>query len=117
MTLSLKKNIKQERKNNMTRDEQIKQYAMSFKGKDMENEELKEIIRLAIIDGATWADANPVQPSLPSNIDEAAEEYAYTNWQSDDYHEGASEGLPFDAIGHTEKCFKAGSEWMKGQMK
>lgn len=55
------------------------------------------------------------QPSLPSNIDEAAEEYAYTNWQSDDYHEGASEGLPFDAIGHTEKCFKAGAEWMAEQ--
>ena len=55
------------------------------------------------------------QPSLPSNLDEAAEEYAYTNWEDDDYHEGASEGLPFDAIGHTEKCFKAGAEWMAGQ--
>jgi len=55
------------------------------------------------------------QPSLPSSLDEAAEEYAYTNWQSDDYHEGASEGLPFDAIGHTEKCFKAGAEWMSEQ--
>lgn len=55
------------------------------------------------------------QPSLPSNLDEAAEEYAYNNWEDNDYHTGASEGLPFDAIGHTEKCFKAGAEWMAGQ--
>ena len=55
------------------------------------------------------------QPSLPSNLDEAAEEYAYNNWEDNDYHTGASEGLPFDAIGHTEKCFKAGAEWMEGQ--
>ena len=56
-----------------------------------------------------------LQPSLPSNLDEAAEEYAYINWQSEDYHEGASEGLPFDAIGHTANCFKAGAEWMAEQ--
>lgn len=55
------------------------------------------------------------QPSLPSNLDEAAENYAYNNWEDNDYHTGASEGLPFDAIGHTEKCFKAGAEWMAGQ--
>ena len=53
--------------------------------------------------------------ALPSNLDEAAEKYAYTNWEDNDYHEGASEGLSFDAIGHTEKCFKAGAEWMAGQ--
>ena len=55
------------------------------------------------------------ETSLPSNLDEAAEEYAYNNWEDNDYHTGASEGLPFDAIGHTEKCFKAGAEWMAGQ--
>lgn len=55
------------------------------------------------------------QPSLPSDLDEAAKEYAYNNWEDNDYHTGASEGLPFDAIGHTEKCFKAGAEWMAGQ--
>ena len=55
------------------------------------------------------------QSSLPSNINEAAEEYAYNNWEDNDYHTGASEGLPFDAIGHTEKCFKAGAEWMAKQ--
>ena len=40
----------------MTRKEEILNYVNSFKGKGMENEELKEIIRLAIIDGAMWAD-------------------------------------------------------------
>lgn len=55
------------------------------------------------------------QPSLPSNLDKAAEEYAYNNWEDNDYHTGASEGLPFDAIGHAEKCFRAGAEWMAGQ--
>ena len=55
------------------------------------------------------------QHSIPSGLDEAAEEYGYINWQSEDYHEGASEGLPFDAIGHTANCFKAGAEWMAGQ--
>ena len=43
----------------MTREEEILEYANTFKGKGMESEELKEIIRLAIIDGATWADENP----------------------------------------------------------
>ena len=43
----------------MTREEEILNYANSFKGKGMENEELKEIIRLAIIDGAMWADKHP----------------------------------------------------------
>lgn len=43
----------------MTRKEEIINYANSFKGNGMENEELKETIRLAIIDGAMWADENP----------------------------------------------------------
>ncbi len=40
----------------MARKEEIVNYAQSFKGKGMEIEELKDIIRLAIIDGAIWAD-------------------------------------------------------------
>lgn len=40
----------------MARKEEIANYAQSFKGKGMEIEELKDIIRLAIIDGALWAD-------------------------------------------------------------
>lgn len=43
----------------MTRKEEIINYANSFKGKGIENEEIKEIIHLAIIDGALWADEHP----------------------------------------------------------
>ena len=43
----------------MTRIEQIINYANSFSGKCVENEELKETIRMAVIDGAEWADAHP----------------------------------------------------------
>lgn len=53
---------------------------------------------------------------ISKDLEEAAEEYAYNNWENNDHHTGASEGLPFDAIGHTEKCFKAGAEWQKEQM-
>ena len=56
-----------------------------------------------------------VENKLPDELEKAAEEYAYNNWEDNDYHTGASEGLPFDAIGHTKKCFKAGAEWMAEQ--
>lgn len=46
---------------------------------------------------------------MANTIKELAEEYAYTNWESDDYHEVAAEGLPFDAIGYTEKTYLAGA--------
>lgn len=49
-------------------------------------------------------------------IKEKAEEYGYTNWQSDDYHEGASEGLDFDPIGHTQKSFEAGANYVLEQI-
>lgn len=45
----------------MKRTKEILNYANSFKGKGMENEELKEIIRLAIIDGAMWADKTMIE--------------------------------------------------------
>jgi hypothetical protein len=48
----------------MTRKEERIHYAMSFQGKGMDNEELKEIIRLAVLDGATWADANPSEENI-----------------------------------------------------
>lgn len=53
--------------------------------------------------------------SASEELEEVAEEYAYTNWQSDDYHDGAADGLPFDAIGHTKKTFIAGAQWQKEQ--
>lgn len=43
----------------MTRKEEILNYANSLKGKGVKNEKIKEVVRLAIIDGATWADAYP----------------------------------------------------------
>lgn len=43
----------------MNRQEQIIDYANSFKGIGVENEELKETIRMAVIDGVLWADAHP----------------------------------------------------------
>ena len=52
---------------------------------------------------------------VSEDLEQASEEYAYKNWQSDDYHEGASEGFEFDPIGHTQKTFKAGAEWQKEQ--
>ena len=45
----------------MTRKEERVQYAMSFEGKEMENEELKENIRLAILSGAIWADKTMIE--------------------------------------------------------
>lgn len=54
--------------------------------------------------------------TMAKTIKEMAEEYAYTNWQSDDYHDGAAEGLPFDAIGHTEKTYMAGANYVLEQI-
>lgn len=42
------------------------------------------------------------QPSLPSNIDEAANKFAVS------YDQGTCDGIAQD-------CFKAGAEWMAGQ--
>lgn len=46
------------------------------------------------------------------SIKEKAEEYGYANWQSDEYHDGASEGIEFDPIGHTQKTFEAGANYV-----
>jgi hypothetical protein len=46
------------------------------------------------------------------SIREKAEEYGYANWQSDEYHDGASKGLEFDPIGHTQKTFEAGANYV-----
>lgn len=46
------------------------------------------------------------------SIKEKAEKYGYTNWQSEEYYDGASEGLEFDAIGHTQKTFEAGANYV-----
>lgn len=46
------------------------------------------------------------QPSLPSNLDEAAEEFAESIWKEMRYE------LVYDNL---TECFKAGAEWMAGQ--
>lgn len=46
------------------------------------------------------------------SIKEKAEEYGYANWQSDEYYDGASEGLEFDPIGHTQNTFEAGANYV-----
>lgn len=46
------------------------------------------------------------------SIKEKAEEYGYANWQSEEYHDGASEGLEFDPIGHTQKTFEEGANYV-----
>lgn len=58
----------------MTREEQIVNYAKSFKWKGVESEELKETLRLAIIAGAVWADRHPIE--LPSeDLEEEIKRY------------------------------------------
>lgn len=57
------------------------------------------------------------EPREEINLDKAAEEYAFTNCEDNDYHEDASKGVPFDPIGYTEKVFKAGAEWMSNQLR
>lgn len=42
------------------------------------------------------------------SIKEKAEEYAYTNWESDEYHDGDE----FDPIGHTQKTFTEGAYYV-----
>lgn len=42
------------------------------------------------------------------SIKEKAEEYAYTNWESDEYHDGDE----FDPIGHTQKAFEEGVNYV-----
>lgn len=90
----------------MTREEQILEYANSFKGKGMEIEELKEIIRLAIIDGAKWADNHPMKSSIPSNLDEA--ELKYVEFSDYPPANQEEELMVYNA-------FKAGADWMVGQ--
>ena len=93
----------------MTREEQIVEYANSFKGKGIESDDLKEIIRLAIIDGAKWADAHPQEPSLPDNINKVAQKL------EDYYDVGEEHGYLYCHRGDIKDAFIAGAEWMAEQ--
>ena len=102
----------------MTREEQIVEYANSFKGKGIESDELKEVIRLAIIDGAKWADAHPQEPSLPDNLDEAVEKYANTHYGEFfevEYDFGEPIEIIVDDKSFVRDAFKAGAKWMAEQ--
>lgn len=55
----------------MTRKEERVKYAMSLQCKGMEDEEQKEIFRLAVLDGAVWADKTMIEKAaqwLASNV-------------------------------------------------
>lgn len=75
---------------------------------------LKATIKGMAIRSAEYLTKYKQEPAS-EDLEKASEDYAYTNWESDDYHEGASEGLPFDAIGHAQKCFIDGAQWQKTQ--
>ena len=75
------------------KDERLK-YALSFKGKGMENEELKENIQLAILDGAVWADKTMIDKAcewITQHIEEerykTPDEESYRHGQPYDYFE------------------------------
>ncbi len=83
-----------------------------FNSKDIYDEGKYDVLT----DLGFFIDSLP-EEKASDDLKKASEDYAYTNWESDDYHEGASEGLPFDPIGHTEKTFIAGAKWEKEQIK
>lgn len=77
----------------MNREQIINQYISVYEGHAMEKEELEIMLN-------RFADdiVNNLQPSLPTNLDEAAEKYAKP------YHDKMA----------VVKGFKAGAEWMAG---
>ncbi len=91
------------------REEQVKEDTMTISKEFFEHCK-KSWYNEGYIDGEYNRDRQ-FEDSVSEDLEEASEEYAYTNWQSDDYHDGAAKGLPFDAIGHTQKTFKAGAKW------
>lgn len=62
----------------------------------------KEPIDISNLDSAVDYINECFKPSLPSNLDEAAEEFARF------YDNGTCDGI-------AQECFKAGAEWMAGQ--
>ena len=93
----------------MTREEQI-----AFKADSIADEciahgaPLKDYYH-GFIEGAKWAYANLSQPSLPSNLDEAAQKV------EDYYDVGEEHGYLYCHRGDIKDAFKAGAEWMAGQ--
>ena len=84
--------------------EAAEEYSLDVKAKPYGN-----LVKEAFKGGATWRDAQI--PSLPSNLDEAAEEWCKTN----------NKGIALSAdkkshyLTEGKESFKAGAEWMAGQ--
>lgn len=90
----------------MTREEQITYTAGSIADGCISHGAPWEDYYQGFIEGAKWADANPFQSALPSNIDETVEEYA-PDFSNDFASKAAVEAI--------RDAFKAGAKWMAGQ--
>lgn len=100
----------------MTREEQIKHEVGSLADFAIAHGAPWKEYHNGFIDGAKWADEHPAQHSLPSDLDEAAEEALNdvdANWQIDERDDGCTEP------GYNQKqmllMFKAGAKWLAGQ--
>ena len=82
----------------MNREQIINQYISVYEGHAMEKEELE-----IMLNGFADDIVNNLQPSLPSNLDEAAEEYI-------------KEGKYLPESFVVRPAFKAGAKWQKSQM-
>lgn len=90
--------------------EAAEEYSLDVKAKPYGN-----LVKEAFKGGATWRDAQI--PSLPSNLDEAAEEYGRKEYSHaiHFWDEGLSKNKPEVMKKDFVDSFKAGAEWMAGQ--
>ena len=86
----------------MTREQIINQYISVYEGHAMEKEELE-----IMLNGFADDIVNNLQPSLPDNLDEAAEEYLK-------YHKLETASIRKLSM-YRSLAFKAGAEWMAGK--
>lgn len=84
-------------------DEVAEKYALDVKAKPFEN-----LVKEAFKHGAIWRDSQI--PKLPSNLDEAAVQFAQRGYSPFDDPYEASKVFENDV-----NCFKVGAEWMAMQ--
>lgn len=104
----------------MTREEQITFKAGSIADGCIAHGAPWEDYYQGFIEGAKWADTNPPQLSLPSDIDEVAEEYAnshYGEFLEIGYEFGEPIETTVDDKPFVRDAFKAGAEWILSQIK
>ena len=101
----------------MTREEQITFKAGSIADGCIAHGAPWKEYHQGFIEGAKWADANPSQPSLPSNLDEAANRQAALEqpyeWKEE--QDGSFGVTPLFVMSNIRSAFKAGAEWMARQ--